>query len=74
MSFSQVAARLGLSVRPLSSTAPPFPALSGTKPPSLTHVTQRRQVETTAKLLEEDNTVPFITRYRRDATGCARVC
>jgi len=42
MSFSQVAARLGLSPR---------------------------QVETTAKLLSEDNTVPFITRYRRDATG-----
>ena len=27
------------------------------------------QVETTLKLLEEGNTIPFIARYRKEATG-----
>ena len=28
-----------------------------------------KQVETVLKLLEEGNTIPFIARYRKDATG-----
>ena len=28
-----------------------------------------KQVETTLKLLEEGNTIPFIARYRKEATG-----
>ena len=28
-----------------------------------------RQVETVVSLLDEGNTVPFITRYRKEATG-----
>ena len=28
-----------------------------------------RQVQTTVELLDEGNTVPFITRYRKDQTG-----
>lgn len=31
--------------------------------------TKENQVEVTLKLLEEGNTVPFIARYRKDATG-----
>jgi uncharacterized protein len=30
---------------------------------------QQRQVEATAALLDDGNTVPFITRYRKEATG-----
>ena len=28
-----------------------------------------RQVESTVKLLDEGNTIPFIARYRKEATG-----
>lgn len=28
-----------------------------------------KQVETTLKMLEEGNTIPFIARYRKEATG-----
>ena len=28
-----------------------------------------KQVEAVLKLLEEDNTIPFIARYRKEATG-----
>ena len=28
-----------------------------------------KQVETVLKLLSEDNTIPFIARYRKEATG-----
>ena len=28
-----------------------------------------RQIEATLKLLEEGNTIPFIARYRKEATG-----
>ena len=27
------------------------------------------QVENTVKLIDEDNTIPFIARYRKEATG-----
>ena len=30
---------------------------------------KEKQVETTLKLLEEGNTIPFIARYRKEATG-----
>ena len=30
---------------------------------------KEQQVEATLKMLEEGNTVPFIARYRKDATG-----
>ena len=29
----------------------------------------KKQVEAVLKLLEEDNTIPFIARYRKEATG-----
>ena len=30
---------------------------------------RRGQVETTIKLIDEGNTIPFISRYRKEATG-----
>ena len=30
---------------------------------------KEKQVEATLKLLSEDNTIPFIARYRKEATG-----
>lgn len=30
---------------------------------------RKKQIETTLELLEEGNTVPFIARYRKEATG-----
>ena len=28
------------------------------------------QIEATVKLIDEGNTIPFIARYRKEATGC----
>src|ERR1700704_850176 len=53
-----------------SATSPAIPALS----PDLSRIAQDLQirkvhVENVVKLLDEQNTVPFITRYRKEMTG-----
>ena len=30
----------------------------------------RQQAESAVRLLDEDNTIPFIARYRKEVTGC----
>src|SRR5207244_1244318 len=62
-------ARVAISMT-TSATAPVHPALA----PDLSRVAQDLQirklhVENVVKLLDEQNTVPFITRYRKEMTG-----
>src|SRR5205085_2027271 len=56
------------------TTAPPRPAHSTPHPLDLSRIAQdlqirKVQVEAVVQLLDEDNTIPFITRYRKERTG-----